>query len=103
VIEEDEEEPTEVISRIEEENEEDREALANLEESIKTLRKMEKVMFPKPVPKVEPAVEGQENANEQGEATAAQTQSEAAPPAATVEQADPTEENTTEQVDRGNE
>jgi segregation and condensation protein B len=103
VIEEDEEEPTEVLSRIEEENEEDRDALANLENSLKSLRKMEKVMFPKPVPKVEPAAEGQENANEQGEATATPTQSEAASPTATAEQTDPTEEGSPQQVDRGNE
>ncbi len=61
------EEQTEVISRLERDEDEDKDALANLEHSLKGLRKLERLIFPKPVPTAESSDEGahDENARDQ--------------------------------------
>lgn len=76
---EDEEESTEVISRVEEENEEDREALESLEGSLKSLRRLERAIFPKPPPQTQPTEGEGDHVSQQGETAAAQPAEEGGP------------------------
>ncbi|MFH1830561.1 MAG: SMC-Scp complex subunit ScpB [Pseudomonadota bacterium] len=76
-----EEDETEIIRRRpldedEEEEKKDQEALSTLETQLKGLRRLEKAMFPKPIPK--PQAEDATSAESQTEADKAQTQGEGA-------------------------
>jgi segregation and condensation protein B len=65
-------EPTEVISRLEKDETDDKEALAHLEHNLKSVRKLERLIFPKPVSTTEPSPEGTDGAEtKEGQSAAA--------------------------------
>ena len=99
-----EEKAAEVMEKLERDEKADQEALSTLESSLKGLRKLEKFLFPKPVPTVPQQAEGTSDgtANASGED---QPQSEAAPEAEPKEVSagndqDAADERAPEQTDR---
>lgn len=81
----DDEEPTEIIARLHEDEENDESALANLEYSLKSVRRLERAIFPKDAPHDAAGNEGDTHAATEGDTTWKEGAAPSADPAAAIE------------------